>query len=120
MVIGKCSLSLQKLLLLKHYQSLVVQRQTQLKDVTVQNMAVDVFYSCSRLLEEMPVEMYIHQSSDPSIPGFYPVVQNAEGSILMQVFQSTGGPDIPVATVNSDCVVGVVETSFGSVKALYR
>ncbi|MEN8005466.1 MAG: hypothetical protein ABFS42_00500 [Candidatus Krumholzibacteriota bacterium] len=71
-------------------------------------------------LEYMPVEMYLHQSSNPSIPGVYPIVQNAEGSILMQVYQSSGGPDIPVATVNTDCVVGVEGASFGSVKALFR
>ena len=72
------------------------------------------------LLAPMPVEMYIHSASTPSIPGDFPVVQNAEGNILMQVGLSTGGPDIPVATVNTDCVVGVEEVSFGSLKALFR
>lgn len=73
------------------------------------------------LLAVMPVEWYIGASSAPSIPGDYPVVQNAEGSILMQVGQSTGGPDIPVATVNAgECVVSVEESSFGSVKSLFR
>jgi hypothetical protein len=73
------------------------------------------------LLAAMPVEFVIHQSSAPSIPGVYPVVQNAIGSILMQVGQSTGGPDFPVATVNTaECVVGVEEASFGSVKSLFR
>ena len=72
------------------------------------------------LLAVMPVEFYIGASSAPSIPGDYPVVQNAEGSILMQIGQSTGGPDVPVATVNGDCVVGVEDASFGSVKSLFR
>ena len=73
------------------------------------------------LLAVMPVEMFIGASSAPSIPGDFPVVQNAEGSILMQVGQSTGGPGIPVATVNIvDCVVCVEEISFGSIKSLYR
>lgn len=74
------------------------------------------------LLAVIPVEMFIGSSSAPSIPGDYPVVQNAEGSILMQVGQSTGGPDIPVAMVNNadPCVVGVEEASFGSVKSLFR
>ncbi len=72
------------------------------------------------LLAAMPVEFYIGASSIPSIAGVYPVVQNAEGSILMQVGQSTGGPDIPVATINGECVVGVEEASFGSVKSLFR
>ena len=72
------------------------------------------------LLAVMPLEFYLGASSAPSIPGDFPVVQNAEGSILMQVGQSTGGPDVPVATVNGDCVVGVEEASFGSVKSLFR
>ena len=73
------------------------------------------------LLAVIPVEMYIGASSAPSIPGDFPVVQNAEGSILMQVGQSTGGPGFPVATVNTpECVVGVEEISFGSIKSLYR
>jgi hypothetical protein len=45
---------------------------------------------------------------------------NADGNILMQVGLSTGGPDIPVATVNTDCVVGLEGKNFGSVKALFR
>ena len=72
------------------------------------------------LLAPMSVEYFIGASSIPSIPGVYPVVQNAEGSILMQVGQSTGGPDVAVATVNFDCVVGVEDASFGSVKSLFR
>jgi hypothetical protein len=72
------------------------------------------------LLAEFPMEMFIMQSSAPSIEGVYPVVQNAEGSILMQVGQSTGGPDIPVAAVNNGCAIPVEEASFGSVKSLFR
>ena len=72
------------------------------------------------LLAVIPVEWYIGASSAPSIPGNYPVVQNAEGSILMQVGQSTGGPEFPVATANTGCVVGVEDASFGSVKSLFR
>ena len=72
------------------------------------------------LLSVIPVEMFIQQSSVPSIPGVYPVVQNAEGSILMQVGQSTGGPEFPVAAVNNGCAVAVEEASFGSVKSLFR
>ena len=73
------------------------------------------------LLAVIPVEMYIGASSAPSIPGEYPVVENADGSILMLVGQSTGGPDIPVFTINNaDCVVGVEEISFGSVKSIFR
>jgi hypothetical protein len=72
------------------------------------------------LLAEIPVEMFIFQSSKPSIEGVYPVLQNSEGSVLYQAGQSTGGPDVPVATVNLDCVIGVEDASFGSVKSLFR
>lgn len=71
------------------------------------------------LLHVIPVEMYIHSISNPSIPGDLPIVQTGE-SHLMQVGLSTGGPDIPVATVNTDCVVGEQEVNFGNVKALFR
>lgn len=71
------------------------------------------------LLEVMPVELYIHAPSTPSIPGELPIVLTEDG-VLMQVGLSTGGPGIPVATVNTDCVVGVEEANFGSIKALYR
>lgn len=72
------------------------------------------------VLAVFPLQMYIGSSSVPSIEGDYPVVQNAEGSILMQTGLSTGGPDIPVATVNDECVVGTEDVSFGSVKSLFR
>ena len=72
------------------------------------------------LLAEIPVEMFIFESSKPSIPGPYPVLQDANGSVLYQVGQSTGGPDVPVATINLECVVGVEDASFGSVKSLFR
>lgn len=72
------------------------------------------------LLGVIPIEIYLRAPSIPSIPGDLPIVMNAEGNILMQVGLSTGGPDIPVATVNTDCVVGLEDTNFGSVKALFR
>jgi hypothetical protein len=68
----------------------------------------------------LPVQMLIGPSSKPSLPDGLPVVQNAEGSILMSVGTSTGGPDIPVATLNTDCVVAIQSASWGNVKALYR
>ncbi len=71
------------------------------------------------LLTEMPVEYYLGSVSVPSIPGDLPVVQ-VDNSVLIQVGLSTGGPEIPVATVNTDCVVNTEGFTFGSVKALYR
>ncbi len=72
------------------------------------------------LLDVIPVEMYLHAPSTPSIPGDLPIVLNPDGNILMQVGLSTGGPDIPVATVNTDCVVGLEDVSFGSIKSIFR
>ena len=72
------------------------------------------------MLAIFPMDMFIFQSSAPSIDDVYPVLQNADGSILYTVGQSTGGPDIPVAGVNSECAVAVEEASFGSVKSLFR
>ena len=72
------------------------------------------------VLAVFPVEMYIFQSVKPSVPGTFPVLQNADGSILYTVGQSTGGAEFPVATVNTGCVVGVEDASFGSVKSLFR
>jgi hypothetical protein len=71
------------------------------------------------LLDAFPMEVYLHSPSTPSIPGDLPIVLTDEGH-LMQIGLSTGGPNIPVATVNSDCVVGMEEVNFGRVKALYR
>jgi hypothetical protein len=68
-----------------------------------------------------PIRMFLGPSSVPSIPGGLPVIQDAETSTLMTVGLSTGGPEIPVATVNfDDCVVSVEHRAWGEVKALFR
>ena len=73
-------------------------------------------------LAVFPMEFYLGAASIPSIAGDYPVVQDADGSVLFQCGQSTGGPEFPVAVVNGTgpCPVGVEEASFGSVKSLFR
>lgn len=68
----------------------------------------------------LPVQMFIGPTTVPSLPGGLPVVQNAEGSILMTVGTSTGGPEIPVATMNTDCVVAAENVTWSDVKVLYR
>ncbi|MEN8005453.1 MAG: hypothetical protein ABFS42_00425 [Candidatus Krumholzibacteriota bacterium] len=84
--------------------------------------AMVLHYFQYMLLSPMIVHFYIGASSAPSIPGDLPVVQNAEGSILMQVLVSSGSPDYPVASVNEPgCGTSATEeVSFGSVKSLYR
>jgi hypothetical protein len=71
------------------------------------------------LLGAFPVDVYLRAASVPSLPGGFPVVQGV-GTGLMTVGQSTGGPEIPVATINGDCVVATEDASWGSVKSLYR
>jgi hypothetical protein len=68
------------------------------------------------------MEMFISSASQSSIEGIYPVILNSATSTLFQAFHSSGiAGDLPVATVNIiDCVVGVEEASFGSVKSLFR
>jgi hypothetical protein len=78
-------------------------------------------YQFLLLSPDVTMEMYLGPASQSSIPGDFPVILNAETSTLFQAGQSTGGIDTAVATVNiDDCVVGVEDASFGSVKSLYR
>jgi hypothetical protein len=75
------------------------------------------------LLTPVSIDMFLFQSSKPSIPGTFPVLQNAEGSILYQVGQSSGSWEYAVACVNLGdqcCPLATEERSFGSVKGLYR
>ena len=74
------------------------------------------------LNEAVTMEMFISSASQSSIPGIYPVILNADTSTLFQAYHSSGlDGDLAVATVNiEDCVVGVEEASFGSVKSLFR
>lgn len=74
-------------------------------------------YMCGAV---QPINMLIGPTSVPSLPGGLPVVQNAEGSILMTVGTSTGDPEIPVATINNECVVATEHVCWGGIKALYR
>jgi hypothetical protein len=69
-------------------------------------------------LAVFPMEMYLTASNPSSIPGGLPVIQ-AEGE-LMQVGLSTGGPEFPVATVNTGCAVATESDTWGGVKSLYR
>ena len=75
-------------------------------------------YLCTAI---QPIRMFLGPSSVPSLPGGLPVVQDADDLSLMTVGLSTGGPDIPVATINDeDCVVAVDHCTWGEVKALFR
>ena len=73
------------------------------------------------LLAVFPAYFILGASSVPSIPGDYPVVQDADGSVLMQV-GVVFGPGNYVAGVNDAllCEFAVEEVSFGRIKSLYR
>ena len=75
------------------------------------------------LLTPMAVDMFIFQSTAPSIDDtVYPVIMDDVTKEFFTLGQSTGGPDVPVAQINpeGECVVSVESASFGSVKSLYR
>ncbi|MEN8006714.1 MAG: hypothetical protein ABFS42_06830 [Candidatus Krumholzibacteriota bacterium] len=73
------------------------------------------------LLGTFRMDMFIGASSQPSIPGDLPVVQNAEGSILMQVHVTPSWDGNGSAAIINQCPPSAVEdASFGSVKSLYR
>lgn len=75
-------------------------------------------YYCSAI---QPIYMFIGPSSVPSLPDGLPVVQNADGSILISCRTSSGSVDLPVASVNADeCAVATEHCSWGDLKALYR
>ena len=63
------------------------------------------------------MKCFIFQSE--TMGGTLPQVLGTEED-LHQLNQSTGGWDVPVATLNTSCVVDNEEASFGSVKSLFR
>jgi hypothetical protein len=71
------------------------------------------------LLAPMIVDIFLGDSSSPSLPGGLPVIQEAGGD-LMTVGTSTGGPEIPVASINGECAVAVESDTWGGLKSLYR
>ncbi|MFO7653705.1 MAG: hypothetical protein R6X25_07750 [Candidatus Krumholzibacteriia bacterium] len=70
---------------------------------------------------EMPVEFMISgirfSSVDPRAPNY---VDSEDIGIIKVLRQSTGGPDVPVATINGDCVVGAENETWSGVKSLFR
>jgi hypothetical protein len=79
---------------------------------------VMVTWTCMTLVP-MAVEFYVTPSSIPSLPGD-PVPAYEAGGFILPLQQSSGGPDAPVACVNSCTPVAVEGASFGSVKSLFR
>jgi len=73
------------------------------------------------LLNTDPTGIFLGPSTVPSLPGGLPVYE--DGGNLISLGVSTGHPDLglPAAVVNSTEVpVAIEETSFGSLKSLFR
>lgn len=70
------------------------------------------------LLAPQTLDFYLGPAVIESIPDGLPAMEI--GGSIVPLGYSTGGSDIPAASVNGDCPVSVEETSFGSVKSLFR
>ena len=60
--------------------------------------------------------IFRHSLPDP-VPAY---LDGDDYNIIIPMQQPTGGPDIPVATINGDCAVPADPVSWGEVKTLYR
>ena len=68
-----------------------------------------------------PVDFYIDGIYKHSLPDRMPAyLDGANNDIIIPLQQPTGGPDIPVATINGECAVPITSKSWGEVKTLYR
>ncbi|MFN2370781.1 MAG: hypothetical protein ABR506_06450 [Candidatus Krumholzibacteriia bacterium] len=68
-----------------------------------------------------PLQWYIDAVYFHSAPEEQPAYLDGDDyNIIIPLQQPTGGPTIPVATINGDCAVPTTEASWGGVKSLYR
>jgi hypothetical protein len=68
-----------------------------------------------------PINFYIDGIQFHSLPERVPAyLDGTDYDTLVELRQSTGGPDIPVATINGDCAVASEATSWSEVKNLFR
>jgi len=68
-----------------------------------------------------PVDFYINGIYKHSLPDRVPAYLDGDDyNIIIALQQPTGGPTIPVATINGDCAVPSESASWGEVKSLYR
>jgi hypothetical protein len=78
---------------------------------------LDIFISDT----SAPVNFFIDGIRFHSLPNRVPAyLDGADPSTIKELRQATGGPDIPVSTINGDCAVAIENESWGGVKALYR
>ena len=70
---------------------------------------------------DAPIDFFIDGIYFHSLPDRVPAyLDGADLETLIELRQSTGGPDFPVATINGDCAVAVENAAWGDVKSLYR
>jgi hypothetical protein len=68
-----------------------------------------------------PINFYIDGIFFHSLPEKVPAyLDGGDYSTILELRQSTGGPDIPVATINGDCAVDGEETSWSEIKSMFR
>jgi hypothetical protein len=68
-----------------------------------------------------PIEFFVDALRFHSLPDAVPAYLDADDSSLIKPLQqSTGGPEIPVATINGECAVATDSETWSSVKSLYR
>lgn len=74
------------------------------------------------LLDDLqPLQWYIDGVYRHSLPERVPAYLDGDDyNIIIPLQQPTGGPTIPVATINGECAVPTSEASWGDVKSLYR
>lgn len=71
--------------------------------------------------DAVPVHFYIDGIFEPSLESGQPAYLDGDDyNIIKPLQQPTGGPDIPVSTINGDCAVPVEDMTWGSVKSLFR
>lgn len=71
--------------------------------------------------DTQPLQWYIDGVYRHSLPERVPAYLDGDDyNIIIPLQQPTGGPTIPVATINGECAVPTTEASWGDVKSLFR
>lgn len=71
--------------------------------------------------DSQPLQWYIDGVYRHSLPERVPAYLDGDDyNIIIPLQQPTGGPTIPVATINGECAVPTTEASWGDVKSLFR
>ncbi len=82
---------------------------------------VVAYFDYILLDDQVPVYWYIDGVYRHSLPERIPCYLDGDDyNIIIPLQQPTGGPDIPVASINGECAVPSEDVTWGSVKSLYR